>query len=161
MNQHNRINDHRYLGKFLGRKSPDDVPSSSGPGNYSEEIVDDFAESYAKSFGTSYISEEENGAVEIDHKMIHSLVLDSNSNCGEHNSGFVENHNVRLFSWYMLVVMHNARYTTEKIKEVESLHEQLERSEDKDTDRQCLQDTICVGNDITKSLVSTSQVVRR
>ena len=165
----------RYFGKLVGKKPPgrgrsesESSVSSCGGGSGGGDTADgDFLAEYAKTYGNVFITEEENAAVEIDHRMIHSVVNEapvySTAMRGEREALSSQNNNsdVRLFSWYMHVIMHNSRCMMEKLKSIKRIHARLDASKDKDTDKHCLCEYVIVGKEVMDNVVSTTQIAKR
>ena len=147
--------------KPQNRQARSETVSSTSSVESSDEISfdEEFIMEYSKSCGHIFITEEENATVEIDHRMIHSVVNpsadDNKIMCQDNNS------DVRLFSWYLHVIMHNALCVPDRLNSIAALHKELLGSNDKETDKHCLSEYVKVGKDLMDNAVSTTQIVRR
>jgi hypothetical protein len=157
-----------YFGKFAGRKSPAErrrsiSASSVGSDDLDENSqFDDALSEYAELYAHVFVGEDENAAVEIDHRMIHAVVNEVPPGESDmYTLGPDHNTDVRLFSWYMYVVMHNTRCIGEKLTRIAATHAKLKVSADKETDKECLQEYVKVGKVLMDNVVSTTQIMRR
>jgi len=169
-----------YFGKFVGRKNAAERRRSTSANSVGSDDTNDdsrdeeAAAEYAKIYSHVFIGEDENAAVEIDHRMIHAVVNEAPADCSTNNSTKTNsnvseaatviaqdnNTDVRLFSWYMYVVMHNTSCVSEKLTIISETHATLNASTEKETDRACLQQYGEVGKVLMDHVVLTTQVVR-
>lgn len=161
----------------MGRRPPSGqsttaMEKSTADGGGDGDEWGDLAAEYYQACGRVFVSEEDNAAVEIDHRLIHFVVNEAPAVGGNHGDGDKhcmvdgrvghDNHtNVRLFSWYMYVIMHNSRCAKEKVKVAKATHDSLAASVSRDTDRQCMLDFIKVCRELVDSSACTSQIARR
>ena len=168
----------RYFGKLVGRKPPaerrraESTSSSVASDDMQEEEGGDFVSTYSNLYGKVFITEEENAAVEVDHRLIHSVVNEaptpvlpggSGAPVTSHDNSSNNNNNtdVRLFSWYMYVILHNVRAVTEKWTVILAIHEVLDASKERLVDKRCLDDYSAEGKALLDNVVSTTQIIRR
>jgi hypothetical protein len=179
-----------YFGRFVGRKSPGErterartVSSAGSSASTDDHPIahegdkENVILEYAKIFGQVFILEDETAAVEIDHRMIHAVVNEAPLLPAAAAAGGVvdsavgglrksleaeeNNTDVRLFSWYMFVIMHNSRCVVRKIASINYIYDILNTSKDKETDKHCLGEYSKAGKDLMDSAASTTQTIRR